>query len=121
MLKVNVAAVAQMTKMEKASVEKTYSNLIFSKGNAARSSGSRSMRRSPEQIVMGRNKSGFAERQAAWSYKELFHLADEIHKRTGLWLIGFIKKEDMTPANARDIWRELYQTINVLELNTAIL
>lgn len=121
MIKVNVAAVAQMTKMEKVSVEETYSNLIFFKGYATRSSGSRAMRRSPEQIVMGRNKSSFAERQAAWSYKELFHLADEIHNRTGLWLIGFIKKEDMTPANARNIWRELYQTINALELNKAIL
>lgn len=121
MFKVNVAAVAQMTKMERVSVEEMCLNLTFLKENEVRLSGSRAMRRSPEQIVMERSKSSFADLQAKKSFNELFSIADEVQKRTGLWLISFIKKEDMTPANARRVWRELYQAVNATKLNKAVL
>ena len=120
MFKVNVAAVAEMTKMERVSVEEMCLNLTFLKENEVRLSGSRAMRRSPEQIVMERSKSSFADLQAKKSFNELFSIADEVQKRTGLWLISF-KKEDMTPANARRVWRELYQTVNATKLNKAVL
>lgn len=118
MFNVNVAAVAKMTKMERVSVESMYLNLMYLKESEVRVSGSRAMRRSPEEIVMERNNYSFAERQAVNSFKELFHISSDIYKRTGLRLIGFVTKEDKTPTNAIRTWRKLYLALSVMKTNS---
>lgn len=112
MFEVNEAAVAKMTKMEKVNVEEMYLNLAYLYETEEIISGSRAMRRSPEEIVMQRCSYSFAERQLVSSFKELFHISSEIYKRTGLRLIGFVNKREKTPKNAYLAWYKLYRAID---------
>lgn len=120
MFDVNVAAVAQMTKMERIDAENMYLNLAYTYENEEIISGSRAMKRSPERIVMQRCGYSFAERRLVESFKELFDISNRIYKRTGLALIDSIGKKDMTPKNAYQVWYKLYRAIDAQKVRDKV-
>ena len=120
MFKVNLAVVAEMTKMERLNVEEMYLNLAYAYETEEIISGSRAMRRSPEEIVMQGGSYSFAERQAVRSFKELFDISSENYKRTGLQLISFVPKEEKTPENALNTWHALYKKIDALKASNRV-
>ena len=110
MKRINEKAVKMMSEKEKFFAEITFLDLAYTYENEEYASGSYAMRRSAESVCLyGESR---ADRKLRSSWKDIFDLSKSIRERTGESLIGFVEKEDKTPKNALNVWRQIYRAID---------